>query len=327
MKRIIILLVGVLSLSITAIIQASNKPQATPEKTIGIVMPLDHSSLRAIIRGFEESISRQYPGKVNFQIANAEHDLNIQHAIIQKFINQKVDLIVPLGTSTTQMTMSMVKSQPIIGLAANFPESIGSQNNLAEHFTVVPDEIDANQLIHFLQGVLPQAKKLTLIYSVEDKVIRAVAEIRTIAARAGIRIQPLMIANLSDLYSVSQRVDRDSQGIFILKDNLVASGINTLIKVAKQKHLALITSDEDTVQSGAAAALGVEEKKIGEAGGNLAVKVLNGASLTQMPIASLQTLQIFVNDSALKNQNVNLENIKSYAAKNHYQIKILPKTI
>ena len=112
-----------------------------------------------------------------------------------------------------------------------------------------------------------------------------------------------------------------------MKDNLVASGINTLIKVAKQKHLALITSDEDTVQSGAAAALGVEEKKIGEAGGNLAVKVLNGASLTQMPIASLQTLQIFVNDSALKNQNVNLENIKSYAAKNHYQIKILPKTI
>lgn len=326
MKRTIILLAGLISFFIfNAVYAEADSSKTASGKTIGIVMPLDHAALRAIINGFQESISRQYPGKVNFQIANAEHDLNIQHSIIQKFINQKVDLIVPLGTSATQMAIAMVKNQPVIGLAANFPETIRTQNNLAEHFTAVPDEIDANQLIGFLHGVLPQAKKLTLVYSSEDKVIRAVAEIQTAAQRAGIKIQPLMILNLSDLYSVSQRVDNDSQGIFILKDNLVASGINTLIKAADKRHLALITSDEDTVQSGAAAALGVEEKQIGEAGGNLAVKVLNGNSLRQMPIESIQSLQIFLNAPAAKIQNLNLDNVTSYASQNHYQIKTLNK--
>ncbi len=227
----------------------------------------------------------------------------------------------PLGTSATQMTIAMVKTQPIIGLAANFPETMRNQNNLAQHFTAVPDEIDADKLIGFLHGALPQAKKLTLIYSSEDKVIRAVAETQTAAQRAGIKIQPLMILNLSDLYSISQRVDRDSQGIFILKDNLVASGINTLIKVANSRHIALITSDEDTVQNGASAALGVEEKQIGAAGGDLAVKVLNGVSLQQMPITGVQTLQIFLNEQAAQAQNLNTQNIKAYALQNHYQIK------
>ena len=79
---------------------------------------MDHAALRAIVNGFEESVSKSYPGKVRFEVENAQHDLNIQRSILQKFINQKVDLIVPVGTSVTQMAISMVKSQPTLGLAA-----------------------------------------------------------------------------------------------------------------------------------------------------------------------------------------------------------------
>ena len=132
---------------------------------------------------------------MHFEVENAEHDLNIQRAIIQKFINQKVDLIVPLATSTTQMAISMVKNQPVIGLAANFPSSVRDKDNLADRFTTVPDEIDSPGLITFVHSILPNVKKITLIYSAEDKVINAVNEAVIAAKQNGIIIQPLMISN------------------------------------------------------------------------------------------------------------------------------------
>lgn len=320
MKKVLTLLAGLAALAIAAVAFAN----AAPSKTIGIVLPLDHVALRAMVTGFEESVKKNYPGDVRFEVENAEHDLNVQRAIIQKFINQKVDLIVPLATSTTQMAITMVKNQPVIGLAANFPPSIRDQDNLAQRFTVVPDEIDSAGLIEFVHAVLPNAKKITLIYSAEDKVIQAVKEAEIAAKQKGITIQPLMITALPDLYAASKRIDKDSQGIFILKDNLVASGINTLAYAANQKQIPLVTCDEGTVSSGAAVALGVEEKQIGISGGELAAKVFKGESMTQMPIAPVKTLEVFLNEQAAKTQGLDVNVVKSYAAQHGYTLKLNP---
>ena len=85
--------------------------------------------------------------------------MNIQRAIIQKFINQKVDLIVPVATATTQMAISMVKNQPILGLAAMLPNSVVINHGLADRLTAVRDEIDSAKQIAFIQHVLPNLKK------------------------------------------------------------------------------------------------------------------------------------------------------------------------
>jgi len=328
MKKTLLLilsLIGFLGAAMTTGLAADQTAKTAPEKTVGIVLPLDHVALRAIISGFEQSLAQNYPGKIHFEVENAEHDLNIQRSIIQKFINQKVDLIVPLATSTTQMAMTMTSTQPIIGLAANFPESIRDKDQLAQRFTVVPDEIDGAAMIRFIHAILPNAKKITLIYSTEDKVIRAVDEVVAAAQPDGITVQRLMISNLSDLYASSQRVAADSQAIFILKDNLVASGINTLSYQANKKRIPLITSDEGTVSSGAAVALGVEEKQIGIEGGQLAARVLSGESMQQMPIQPVKDLEIFLNEKAAAAQGLNIDRVKTFAQQNHYTINMNPQ--
>lgn len=326
MKKILILLAAaVAAMMAGAGFGATGQATSAPAKTIGIVLPLDHVALRAMVSGFEESVSRNYPGPVHFEVENAEHDLNVQRAIIQKFMNQKVDLIVPLATSTTQMAISMVKNQPVIGLAANFPPSIRDKDNLSTRFTTVPDEIDSEGLIAFVHSVLPTAKKITLIYSAEDKVIQAVKAAQIAAKQQGIVIQPLMISTLPDLYASSQRIAKDSQGIFILKDDLVASGINTLVYTANQKHLPLVTCDEGTVSSGAVVALGVEEKQIGVTGGELAARVLKGESMQQMPIEPVKTLKVFFNESAAKTQPIDINVVKAFAKQQGYSLQLNPK--
>jgi putative tryptophan/tyrosine transport system substrate-binding protein len=303
---------------------AADSPPAAPEKTIGIVLPMDHVALRAIVKGFEESAAKNYPGKIRFEVQDAEHDLNIQRAIIQKFINQKVDLVVPVATGVTQMAISMVKNQPILGLAAMIPDSTREQNGLDNRLTGVRDEIDSAKQLAFMRAILPNMKKLTLIYSADDKVIPEVKNTIQVAKQYNIAVQPLMIQNLSDLYSASRRVDADSQAIFILKDSLVASGINTIVNNASKRHLPIISSDEGSVSGGAGAALGVEEQQIGIEGGELAAKILTGQPISQLPIQAMRQLLIFVNTKAAAAQGLNIDAIKQYAREQNYAVKLNP---
>lgn len=326
MKKFFTLIVGVASLlaAVTGICAGDKSAASAPEKTIGIVLPMDHVALRAIVSGFEEAVTKNYPGKVRFEVDNAQHDLNVQRAIIQKFINQKVDLIVPVATATTQMTMNMVRNQPILGLAAMVPDSVRDQNTMANRYTGVRDEIDSAKQVAFIHAILPKVKKITLIYSADDKVIPEASTTIAVAKQNGISVQPLMIQNLSDLYSSSQRIAKDSQAIFILKDNLVVSGITTLVYNANKRHLPLITSDEGTVSSGAATALGVEEKQIGVEGGELAAKILNGQPISQLPIQPMKQLLIFINTQAAAAQGLNIDVIKNYAQQQGYSVKLNP---
>lgn len=323
MKNILIRLFSVLLALSTSLGFAQSKP-AYPDKTVGIVIPLEHEALREIVAGFEETVTKNYPGKVTFTVENAQHDLNIQRAILQKFINQKVDLIVPVATAPTQMAINMVKNQPILGLAAMVPDAQRNKNNLANRFTAVRDEIDSAKQMDFIHYLMPNLKKMTLIYSSDDKVIPEADQAVSAAQALGISVQRMMIQNLSDLYTVTQRIDPNSQAIFILKDNLVVSGINTLIATAKKRNIPLISSDEGTVSQGAAVALGVKEKQIGIQGGLLAARILKGESISAMPIESISQLDIFVNTQAFTQAGLNIDTLTRYANEHQYHVLANP---
>ncbi len=321
MKKIIrCFLMIIFSISFFSSSSAAEQSTAYPNKTIGIVIPLEHVALREIVNGFEETVTQQYPGKVTFIVENAQHDLNIQRAILQKFVNQKVDLIVPVATAPTQMAINMVKKQPIVGLAAMIPDTERDKDNLKERFTGVRDEIDSKKQMEFIHALCPNLKKMTLIYSSDDKVIPEADQAVAVAQTFGITVQKMMIQNLSDLYAVSQRIDNDSQAIFILKDNLVVSGINTLILAAKKKHIPLISSDEGTVSQGAVVALGVKEKEIGIQGGVLAARILKGESISAIPIQDINKLDIFVNTPAFTDLGLNLDRLNEFASQHQYTV-------
>ena len=87
----------------------------------------------------------------------------------------------------------------------------------------------------------------------------------------------------------------------------------------------MITSDEGTVNSGAATALGVEEKQIGLEGGELAAKVLKGQPISQLPIQSMSQLLVFINTKAAAAQGLNVEAITNYAKQQNFGILLYPE--
>lgn len=292
------------------------------ETTVGVVLPMEHAALQEIVKGFSEKLRDTYHKPLNIKVSNAQGDANLQRAILQQMRDADYDLIVPVATSTTQMAVSMVPKQPLIGLAADFPDSDRHRNRSC-NVAIVHDEIPPQKLISFIHDVYPNLKQLTLIHSTADKIFPDVKASIAEGKKLGITVHPIMAATLPDLYSAAQALPADSQGIFILKDNMIASGISTLTKLAASRHIPLITSDQGSVQSGAAFALGVHEREIGIEGAKLALAILAGKNPCSLPMVEMTHLTVFVNQQALKNEKQTAEPIVAAAKNLNYTVEII----
>ena len=255
-------------------------------------------------------------------VKNAQGDPNIERSIMQQFNGPSVDIVAPIGTDASQMAIAMIQNKPIIGIAADqLKQNAKKANN--PNVTGVLDEVSVAKQIAFIHQAMPQIKKLTLVYSSDDRIFADVKTAVTTAKKYNIKIQKLMMSQLSDLYTISHNIDKDSQGIFILKDELIVSGINTLLQQAEQKKLPLIASDDGSVGKGAAFALGVSETQIGVDAANMALKIINGQKAADLPVFIMKDYSVFLNPAGAAAQNVNVSAISAAAKKAGYVVTTL----
>ena len=178
-----------------------------------------------------------------------------------------------------------------------------------------------SQIIKFIHAVYPDKKYLTIVYANNDKIIPQVAEAVAAANQLGIKMDKRMITTLPDLYSVAQSLSPTTEGIIVLKDVLVASGIATLANVANTQHIPLITADDGTVQNGAGFSVGVKEYDIGVAGANVAKRILEQHINPQtIPVVEMTKLAVFINPNVLKQQQQDQQRIEQQAKLHGYNV-------
>jgi putative tryptophan/tyrosine transport system substrate-binding protein len=297
---------------------ASCKPSQSGGTTIGIVVPLEHKAMVEIVSGFTETLKKIYPYPVTIKVENAQNDPNLQRAIIQKIVDADDALIVPIGASSTQMTLSMAHGKRVVSLASDLSDADRKKQKSCQT-AIVHDEISTQQILEFIHLVYPSLHNLTLIHSSADKIFPDVKKIIEESQQYGITVKDIMVSSLPELYAAIQAMPAESQAILILKDNLIVSGISTLAKVAADRHIPLITSDQGSVQEGAGLALGVHEREIGVQGAMLAAAALQGKSLCEMPIVEMKNLSVFINEKSLQQEAQDLQPILNAAKQLHYQ--------
>ena len=297
-----------------------------PAVTVGIVKPIAIPAMTEIVNGFKQQLNASYPGHIHYIVENAQGDLNIMRATFQQLKAKNVDLIVPIGTSAAQMADTVNRTQPIVALAAEFKNSDRAAFK-NKNITNILDEIDINKQIHFIHTAFPALKHITVIYGTEPQVQPEAKQAAAAAKHYGITVQKLMVANLPELYTVSKHINRHSQAIFILKDELVVSGINTLIKQAAHKHLLLIASDDGSVKKGADFAVGVSERLIGVGGAKLAARVLKGTPAHRIPVEIMKHYHVYVSphyeNATAPAQSFNFKKVKKAAQRFNYPIETL----
>jgi len=297
---------------------------STPVKpvTVGIVVPIALPAMTQIVNGFEKTLSKESKVPVKYLVKNAQGDINIQRSILQEFNSPSVSLVAPIGTDAAQMTIAMVHNKPIVGIAADHLKSEAKKAN-NPNVTGVLSKVAPEERMHFIHEAMPQLKKLTIVYSTDDRIFSQVKQFEAAAKKNHIQVQKLMVSQLSDMYTLSKNIAPDSQAIFILKDELVVSGLNTLLQQARMKHIPVIASDDGSVSKGASFALGVSEYQTGVDAGKVAAEILAGKSAAAMPVHIMKNYFVFLNPASAKSQNIDPTVVKTAAKKLGYTVNLL----
>lgn len=304
-------------LLLSAIVSLAGCKNSSNEKKIGIIVPIEHKAMNEIVDGFTKTLSAQISYPLQFKVANAQADMNLQRAIIQQMKNEGYDMVVPIGSDATQMSVSSIQNKPIVSLASSLSQQDRSRLKSC-NVAVVHDEISADQLLQFIHQVYPDKLRIALVHSTADKVFPEVEAAVNAGKKYGITIKPVMVPTLNELYSTANNLPADAQAVLVLKDSLIVSGISTLEQAAVRRQIPLITSDQGSVQDGAGLALGVHERDIGVEGAKLAADVLEGKNPCSLPVATMSTLTVFVNPASLDQEKQSSEPIRAAAKNLHY---------
>lgn len=307
--RAIIGAVAAVSLALTA---CSDDGNTEPDEvSIGVVNLVSHPALDAAQEGFIEGLAEAgyVEGEnLTLDIQNANGDQSTLTNIANTLAGADYDLYYAIATPTAQSLAQVITEAPVVFAAVTDPVAAGlvdSWDAPDANLTGVSDLNPMQAQIELIQEVLPDVSTVGIVYSsgeVNSEV--QVAEAEEAAQALGIAIETATVTNSSEVQQAAQSLDVDA--FLIPTDNVVVSAAESVIQVAEQKQVPVFASDESTVERGAAAGLSVNYTQQGLDAAAVAVQLLEGAAPGDIPVATQEQFDLFINEAAAENQGITL---------------------
>lgn len=257
---------------------------------IGVIVPIEHLAMEQIIDGIRVSLESS---NVELIVKNAHGDMGMMLSIINNFKDKNIDIFMPIGTSTCQMNINNILDKAVVCVASDI-------NSKYKNVVNINDEISISKSL----TILPELKKIALIYSASEKVIKEVEALKVFAKDNNIIIYPIMVQTLAEMPILIRKAPNDVNAFLILKDHLIVSGINMLNSEVQKRNIPLIASDEGSVYNGATIAIGVRERDIGIKAGEIVNMIVGGFNIENIENQSIDKLVLFLNNKSLKKQNI-----------------------
>ncbi len=309
--RAIVGAIAAASLFLTACSDDGGADAAPDEVRIGIVNLVSHPALDAAQDGFIEGLAEAgyVEGEnLTLDMQNANGDQSTLTNIANTMASAEYDLYYAIATPTTQSLAQVITEAPIVFAAVTDPVAAGlleSWDAPDANVTGVSDMNPMQAQIELIQEILPDVTTVGIVYAsgeVNSEV--QVAEAEEAAQSLGITIETATVTNSSEVQQAAQSLDVDAY--LIPTDNVVVSAAESVIQVAEQKQVPVFASDESTMERGAAAGLSVNYTQQGLDAAAVAVQLLEGAAPADIPVATQEQFDLFVNEAAAEAQGITL---------------------
>lgn len=272
-------------------------------KRIGILKVIDHPALDATANGVRDGLQNQLEG-AQIIYESAQDDNSLAQQIIQKFLRQRVDAIVTIGTTVTQVAMQKAKNTPLFFASVTDPVGSGivkdllaPESNVTGISNFAPD-ITFKQL-EFFRRILPNLKRLGIIYnSGASNSAVLVERIKAEAAKLDIDIEEVVAHTTNDAVFAAKSLLGKVDAIFIDNDNTALGAIKGIVDTSLKAKIPVFCSDIDTIQLGVLAAVGTDQYKLGEKAADMVVRaVKNKVAIKDIPVAFATDIQYVINES------------------------------
>jgi putative ABC transport system substrate-binding protein len=315
-SRVVSLLVVILSLGL--LIGCSNQgtdKAAEVDKPIkvGIIQIVEHPALDAAREGFIEELATagyKEGENITYDYKNAQGDMATAQTIAKQFAYDELDLILAIATPTAQAVANSVKETPILITAVTDPKSAGLVESLEEpgaNITGTSDLTPVKKQLELLTEIVSDVKKVGIIYNGGEINSVVQAELAEKAAKElGLELVPVTVSSSNEVYQGAQSLVGRVKAIYVPTDNTVVSAIQSVVKVANENDLPLVVGEDNSVENGGLATVGINYYQLGRQTAKMAVKVLAGEDPATMPIQYLENTDLVINLKAAKEMNIEI---------------------
>lgn len=270
---------------------------------IGVLQLVEHASLDDAYRGFVDALKDAgYEDGKNIKIdyQNAQADQANLVTMSERFVKDKVDLILAIATPAAQAVAAATTDIPILITAVTDPVMARLAESMEKPSTNVSGTTDAGPIdkqLGLLKELFPEVKTLGILYNsseVNSEVQAKQAE--EIAMELGWEVRLGTITSVNDIEQVANSMAGKVDAFYAPTDNTIASAMPNLAKVAEEKKIPVICGAPEMISAGGLATIGLDYYKLGRQTGEMAVRVLKGEAVpAEMPIESLTDTDLIVN--------------------------------
>ena len=299
-KVLTLVLTAALLLSVAACAQAAPK---TEKLSIGILQYVDHVALDASKDGFIAALKDNGyndGAEITIDYQNAQGDAANVSTISDRFVSNKVDLVLAIATPAAQNIAGKTTDIPILGTAITDYEVarlVDSNEAPGGNVSGTTDMNPIKEQIDLLVKLVPNAKTVGVLYtSSEDNSILQAQIAKNAIEKSGLEYVEVTVSNSNEVQQATQSIVGQCDAIYIPTDNIFASAMPVVHGVTSQSKTPVICGESGMVNTGGLATLGINYYDLGYQTGLMAVKIFKGEAKTStMPIESAKGFDFAIN--------------------------------
>lgn len=277
--------------------------------SIGISQLVQHPALDSATAGFKQAFD-DAGIDVEWEEQNANGEQATALTIAQQFANQDLDLVLANATPAAQAMAQNVADIPVLFTSVTDPveaQLVASLEEPGGNVTGTSDKTPLADQFDLMAELVPDVSTIGIIYSsgeVNSQI--QVDEATKEAEGRGISVATQTITSVNEIPQAVAALG-DVDAFYVPTDNMVVSGISSLVQAAEEKNTPVIGAEAGTVEGGAVATIGIDYFELGRQTGEMAIRILrDGADPATMPVETANQFSYYVNEDAATVQGVTI---------------------
>lgn len=294
MKRILAMMMAtmmMLSLCACGGSDAGGAASGEGAYSVGIVQLMQHVALDQATQGFQDALTEKLGDSVKFDVQVAGGDVTNCTAIVTKFVNANVDLIMGNATPAVIAAKEATATIPIVGTSvtdyvAAEAAIVASNDAPGGNVTGYSDMSDIAAHVELTQKLCPDAKTVAIVYcSAEPNSVIQGAQAEELYKAAGFATVTLTASDITTISTVVTSACDQADVIYIPTDNLFAENMESVKNIAEPAKVPVITGEGGMAQAGGTASVAIDYYTLGYRAGEMAYEIMvNGADPATTPI-------------------------------------------
>ena len=272
---------------------------------VGVVQLVQHVALDQATAGFQDALKEKLGDKVTVEVKEASGEPTNCTAIVTKFINDGVDLIMGNATPAVIAAKEATATIPIIGTSVT--DYVSEEASIVEsneapggNVTGYSDMSDIAAHVELTQKICPEAKTVAIVYcSAEPNSVIQGGQAKELYEAAGFTVVTLTASDVTTISTVVTAACDQADVIYIPTDNLFAENMESVKNITEPAKIPVICGEGGMVEAGGTASVAIDYYVLGYRAGEMAYEILvNGKDPATMPIGFMtaEDMELVINE-------------------------------